>query len=172
MRGSLIRPDQKEKCATSVLWDFRETRSIDIYIWIECLEQYLKSLWREVANSALLRVDQRWFESHKTLYVALKILLNLFFHEFWQIDTDCLAAFRQFLIKKYCPLDVSATCMRIFKAILILRQALAVRSELHNFDWDDFEHGRVHCLIWELDTWEANCKKVTTASSSRTLKGV
>ena len=151
MRGSLIRPDQKEKCATSVLWDFRETRSIDTYIWIECLEQYLKSLWREVANSALLRVDQRWFESHKTLYVALKILLNLFFHEFWQIDTDCLAAFRQFLIKKYCPLDVSATCMRIFNAILIWHPALAVRNELHSFDWGDFEHRRVRGLIWALE---------------------
>ena len=127
------------------------TRSIDTYIWIECLEQYLKSLWREVTTSALLRVDQRWFENHKTLCVALKILLNLFFHEFWQIDTDCLAAFRHILSKKYCPLDVSATCMRIFNAILIWHPALAVRSELHNFDWGDFKHRRVRGLIWALE---------------------
>ena len=147
------------------------TRSINTYIWIECLEQYLKSLWREVTTSAL-RVDQRCFESHKALCVALKILLNLFLHEFWEIHTVCLATFRHVLSERYCPLDVSTTCMRIFKAILIWHQALAVRSELHNFDWDDLEHKRVCGLSWAPGTWETTCKRVVTASSSRTQKAV
>jgi len=121
------------------------TRSLDTDIWIECLKQYLKSLWREVSASAL-RIDKWWFECHKALCVALKILLNLFRHEFWQIDTVCLAAFRHIFSQKHCILDIPLT---IYDVTDFERRYLT-RSESY--------------IVWEYDYKTISCWVTSDAS--------
>jgi hypothetical protein len=53
MRGSLIRPDQKEKCATSVLWDFRERGNLNLLT--------ISELWCPEAESNHRHEDFRQF---------------------------------------------------------------------------------------------------------------
>ena len=116
------------------------TRSIDTDIWIERLEQYLKRLWRELSTSAL-RVDQGWFKRHKTLCVALKILLNLFLHEFWQIDTVSAVSLRHVLSQKYRILDITLTIYDITD----FERRYLTRSE-SNIVWK-YDYKTISCWV-------------------------